>query len=345
MPATLTVTGNATQAVKAGRAIQTVTITAGGSATGIERTDNTTVPGVTVAIDGKVATISGTPSEAGTYVMTFVPTVDFETDVMATITLNVSEASAPVVAYVTNGTTGTSDADAKIVAAIRSAFMVEVKDANSTPDLSECDALVISPVPSSGAAAMAGLKNYNLPTVLLKPWMMKNGVWNWGTAVNTSDVAVSVADDTHEIFQDVEINDGKVQLFTSASGNAVTAISQPNNWQDYTTLASPTSASTNISIADLTGATLNGSKIDNRYIMIGVSEASTANLTAQAQKLIRNAVYYVLGMDIPTGVVKVNGNVNGNANGNGNVNVNLVGQKVSDSYKGIVISNGKKVLK
>ena len=52
-------------------------------------------------------------------------------------------------------------------------------------------------------------------------------------------------------------------------------------------------------------------------------------------------------MDIPTGVVKVNGNVNGNANGNGNVNVNvnLVGQKVSDSYKGIVISNGKKVLK
>ena len=345
MPATLTVTGNATQAVKAGRAIQTVTITAGGSATGIERTDNTTVPGVTVEISGMTATISGTPTEAGTYVMTFVPTVDFETDVMATITLNVSDASAPVVAYVTNGTTGTSDADAKIVAAIRSAFMVEVKDANSTPDLSECDALVISPVPSSGAAGVAGLKNYNLPTVLLKPWMMKNGVWNWGTAVNTSDVAVNVSDATHEIFQDVEINDGKLQLFSSASGNAVTAISQPTSWQDYTVLAAPTSNNGYISIADLTGATLNGSKIDNRYIMIGVSEASTANLTAQAQKLIRNAVYYVLGMDIPTGVVKVNGNGNVNGNANGNVNVNLVGQKVSDSYNGIVISNGKKVLK
>ena len=77
--------------------------------------------------------------------------------------------------------------------------------------------------------------------------------------------------------------------------------------------------------------------------MIGVSEASTANLTAAAQKLILNSVYYVLGMDIPTGVVKVNGNVNGN--GNANWNVNLAGQKVSDSYKGIVISNGKKYIK
>jgi hypothetical protein len=42
-------------------------------------------------------------------------------------------------------------------------------------------------------------------------------------------------------------------------------------------------------------------------------------------------------------VVKVNGN--GDVNGNANWNVNLAGQKVSDSYKGIVISNGKKVLK
>ena len=341
IPPTLTAAGNTTQALKAGRQMQTVTLTAGGSATGIERTDNTMIEGVTVAISGLTATISGTPTQAGKYVMTFVPTVDFDTDVKVTVTLNVSDASAPVVAYVTNGTTGTSDADAKIVEAIRTAFMVEVKDANSTPNLNECDALVISPVPSSGAAAMAGLKNYNLPTVLLKPFMMKSGVWNWGTAVNTQDVAVNVTDATHKIFQDVEISDGKLQLFTTASGNAVTAISQPTSWQDYTVLAAPTSNNGYISIADLTGATLNGSKIDNRYIMIGVSEASTANITEQAQKLICNAVYYVLGMKIPTSVMTMSEEVPVNVP----VPVNLVGQQVGAGYKGIVISNGKKVLR
>ena len=346
IPATMTVSGNANQTVKAGRAISAVTITAGGSATGIERTDNTLIDGVDVSISGKKAMISGTPTQPGNYVLTFVPTVDFETDVMATVTINVSDASAPVVAYVTTGN-GTNDADAKILAAVTQGFEVEIFDAGSTGnDYSACDALVISPVPGSNAAGMAALKNYPLPTLLLKPWMMKNGVWNWGTAVNTSDVAVNVSDATHEIFQDVEINDGKVQLFTSVSGNAVTAISQPTNWQDYTTLASPTSASSNISIADLTGATLNGTAISNRYIMIGVSEASTANLTAAAQKLILNSVYYVLGMDIPTGVVKINGNVNGNGNETLRYeNYNLAGQQVGSGYKGITISNGKKYIK
>ncbi len=346
VPATLTLAGLANQSVRAGRAITTTTITAGGSATAIERTDDTVIPGVTVAVDGKVATISGTPTEAGKYVMTFVPTADFETDVKVTVTLNVSEASAAVIAYVTNGTSGTDAADAKILDAIRTKFDVTVFDANvSSNDYSECDAIVISPVPGSNAAAMSGLKNYNLPTLLLKPWMMKSGVWSWGTAANTGDLSVRISDDTHEIFKDVEIDNNNLQLFSSANTNAVTAISDYSGWSGYTTLATPVSNSSYISIADLTGATISGSKINNRYIMIGVSEYSTANLTEAAQKLILNATYYILGMEIPTGIVNVNANDNQNVNVNVPVPVNIAGQKVGKDFKGIVIVNGEKIIR
>lgn len=344
-PATLTIGGNATQTVRAGRAIVTTTVTAGGSATGIERADNTEIPGVDINISGKMATISGTPTEAGTYTLTFVPTVDFETDVKAVVTISVSEATAPVIAYVTTGTTGDNAADQKILEAIKQAFMVQVFDAGTTAnDYGDCDALVISPVPGSNAAAMSGLKNYALPTLLLKPWMMKSGVWSWGTAVNTADLSMNVSDASHEIFKDIDMDNGEVKLFSSAATNAVTAISQPTSWSGYTTLASPISNGSYISIADLTGATLNGTTIANRYIMIGVSEYSTEFLTEAAQKLIRNSVYYILGMEIPTGIecVRVSEDA---TDGAPSFRYNLAGQKVGDTYKGIVVAGGKKVVK
>ena len=343
-PATLTISGSATQTLKAGRSMATVTITAGGSATGIERKDNTLVEGVNVVIDGKKATISGSPAQPGTYVLEFVPTVDFETDVKATITLNVSDPSAPVVAYVTTGG-GTNAADSKMLEAIRRAFDVQIFDAgNASNDYSECDAIVISPVPGSNASAMSALKNYPLPTILLKPWMMKDGVWSWGTAANTSDLSVKVSDATHEIFTGVNMENGELKLFSSASGNAVTAISQYNGWSDYKLLATPTSQANYISIADLTGATLNGSKINNRYIMIGISEYSTENLTEAAQRLILNSVYYGLGMEVPTGI-NLTPAISEGEGAFSKGSYNLAGQRVSSDFRGIVIVNGKKVIR
>ena len=81
--------------------------------------------------------------------------------------------------------------------------------------------------------------------------------------------------------------------------------------------------------------------------MIGVSEYSTANLTEAAQQLILNSVYYVLGMEIPTGIVNVNGNVNDSLSHREgwDESFNLLGQRVDDGYKGIVIINGNKVMR
>ena len=345
VPVTMTVVGLEVQSVRAGRAITTTTVTAGGSATGITRTDNTEIPGVTVSVSGKVATISGTPTTPGSYVMTFVPVVDFEDNTVKTITINVADASAPMIAYVTTGTTGDNEADKNMLEAIKKDFEVKIFDASiSGNDYSDCDALVISPVPGSTATGVQGLKNYKLPTLLLKPWMMKSGVWNWGTPENTSDLSVAVTVPSHKIFQGISLDNNTLQLFSTASTNSVTAISSPTSWSDYTTLATPASKSS-ISIADLSGATLNGDKINNKYIMIGVSEYSTANLTEAGQQLILNSVYYILGID-PTGIISVNANDNDYLNDNVNSQTfNLAGQRVSDGYKGIVICNGKKIVK
>lgn len=345
VPVSITVTGMEEQKVRVGRAIVTTTVTAGGSATAVERTDNTAIPGVSVSIDGKVATISGSPTVAGSYQLNFRTVSGSEEDELtATLKITVSEATAPVVAYVTTGTSGDNDADAKILAAIKKGFEVKIFDASvSTNDYGECDAIVMSPVPGSNAAAMAGIKDYALPKLLLKPWVMKNGVWNWGTPQNTSDLSVSVKEPTHTIFSGITLDGNTLNLFTSANTNAVTAISSPTNWSGHTTLATPTS-SNYISIADLTGATLNGSKISDRCIMIGVSEYSTANLTEVAQQLILNAVYYILGMDIPTGISRVSSDRPFLDEGRGEA-VNLAGQRVGKDYNGLKIWKAKKVLK
>ena len=341
---TMDVDGSLIQTVKANRNISTVKVTVGGGASAIKLKENVSIPGVTINVSGKQATISGTPTTPGTYSVELVPVVDYETTMSVVFMLTVNDASAVTIGYITTGN-GTDAADKKIIEAISSAFAIEFFDAtNSSNNYSECDALVISPVPSSGAAGVKALNNGNKPTLLLKPWMMKSGVWGWGTAVNTTDLSISVGDASHAIFTDVDVVDGKVKMFTKCTNNAaVTAISQKSSWSDATELASPLSASSNVSVADLTGANLNGTKINSRYIMIGISEYSTADLTADAQKLILNSVYYILNKDIPTAIA----NVSERENGKGVVLYDLMGRRVSaaNARGTYIVKEGRKNIK
>lgn len=261
--------------------------------------------GVTAATDNtnKTVTIKGTPTEEGTFAFTVTTTGGSGNAAVLLVSIIVKSADAAVIGYVT---VPGSAADEKVLATLNDdlRFSVVTFDASKTGnDYSECDMLLISSVPGSNAAAMSGLKAYNLPTVLLKPWMMKSGVWSWGTAANTQDLAVTVKEADHAIFKGVTISDGKLKLFNSCSTNAITGISAFTSSTGYTTLATATSADATVTIADLTGATMNGSTISKPYIMIGLSEYSMADITADCQRLILNACHYVLGM--PTAVKDV----------------------------------------
>ncbi len=174
-----------------------------------------------------------------------------------------------------------------------SLWIVETEAADPNVDYSEYELIVLGSKPSSAAAGFTPLKTLNKPKVLLKPWLLKQGVWSWGTAINTADLSVTINDASHPLFKDLTIVDGQLQLFSQCNQNAVTAISEWTFDGTVQTLGTPVSNSTASSIAILS----------NDIIMIGVSEYSTAYLTQDGKKLIENAILYRLGITMPaTGI-------------------------------------------
>ena len=187
-----------------------------------------------------------------------------------------------------------------------SLWVVETEALDNTVDYSGYEVIVLGCKPSSSAAGFTPLKGYNKPMVLLKPWLLKQGVWSWGTAVNTADLSVSVAQAEHPLFEGLTVTDGQVQIFSQCNQNAVTALSEwsfPSS--DILNLASPVSQTGAVSIAELpAGTDCNGTVLPQRMVMIGVSEYSTLYLTQDGKRLIENAILYQLGIRMPQAVEK-----------------------------------------
>ncbi len=184
-----------------------------------------------------------------------------------------------------------------------SLWIVETDATDPSVDYSEYEVIVLGSKPSSSAAGFTPLKGYDKPMVLLKPWLLKQGVWSWGTAINTQDLSVSVTDATHPLFEGLTLTDGELQLFSQCNTNAVTAISEWSNVQPaVTAFASPVSQAGATAIAELpAGTDCNGTVLPQRMVMIGVSEYSTAALTQDGMQLIENAILYQLGIRMPQG--------------------------------------------
>lgn len=182
-----------------------------------------------------------------------------------------------------------------------SLWIVETEAMDQTVDYSPYEVIVLGMKPASSASGFGPLKGYDKPMVLLKPWLLKQGVWSWGTAINTADLSIAVSDPSHPLFEGLEITDGQLPLFSQCNTNAVTAISEWTNTTGIETLASPVSNSAASSVAILpAGTDCNGTILPQRMIMIGVSEYSTAYLTEQGKQLIENAILLQLGVQMPT---------------------------------------------
>lgn len=187
---------------------------------------------------------------------------------------------------------------------------IQVTDAtDATLDYSSYEVLVLGSVPNSGSKGFAALKAYDKPMLLLKPFLLKNTGWNWGNAVNTQDLSISVSRPKHPLFRGLNIDNGSLPLFTRCTTNAVTAISTWTNTSGFDVLASPVSQPEYTTIADFSaGSNCNGTELPQRLVMIGVSEYSTADLTEQGKQVIENAILYLLGIDIPEGIEEITNN-------------------------------------
>lgn len=178
---------------------------------------------------------------------------------------------------------------------------VEIAEAaDPSIDYSSYEMIILGPKPSSTAAGFTPLKGYDKPMLVLKPWLFKSSVWNWGTAVNTQDLSIAARDTTHPIFHGIEWDNGQsIKIFEQCNQNAVTAISDWTSCTGVQIIGSPVSHSGYSSIAEMAAGTqLNGTTLTQPMLMIGVSEYSTTYLTNQGKQLIINAVCYLLGMEM-----------------------------------------------
>lgn len=304
---TLTLTsGSVLESAKKDSALTNVVYTYGNTASGASIT---TLPaGVTANINAtnKTITISGSPSVIGIYpykVMAF-NTIGDTAIISAKIICTTD--TAKKIAYVT---VPNSTADNKILNKLiqDKNFAVTVEDAsNSGLDLSNYDLVVISPEPSSSAAAMSGLKALAKPRLLLKAFTLKSTVWNWGTPVNQNDSTVTIVNKTHQIFNGLTFtgaNSDELQLFSTVYTNGVTGITTSTWATAPTLLGNASTAPTTNSIIEIpVGTGMNGTIVSKRFIMIGLSESSTQNLTPTATQLIKNACLYLLGDSVPSAI-------------------------------------------
>ncbi len=298
-PATLTLlSGSLTQAVRIGNAITPVTIQWGGGAEDVAVSSN--IPdGITTDknTDTKTLTISGTPVELGSATIS-ISTLGGVGTKSLTLNLVVKPAGNTYqIAYVT---IPDSPADEPILNRLYADndLDVTILDATQAIDYANADLIVISPVPASTAAGLTPLKAIEKPTLLLKPFMLKNTVWNWGTSANTNETTITVTAPYHPIFTGIGLqNSNQLTLFSSVNTNAVTIISAWNN-STVTCLATPVTADGQTIVEAPKGTNMNGTVIGADFLMIGVSEFSTANLTNEALTLINNACRYLLGLEI-----------------------------------------------
>lgn len=292
---------NSEQWLMEGENISPIVFQWGGAATKL--TSSNLPTGITYKISNtnKTLTLSGSIEQAGTYTVT-VSTVSAETEVNSlNATLHIKSSACKKVGFVTMPD---SPEDALILNKLHrsDSLAVSVLDAAATDtDYSLYDVLILGAKPNSGAAAFAQLKGYDKPMLVLKPFLYKSSVWNWGTPANTQDVAVYVSDTTHTIFQNINFRgSNELVLFSQCNTNAVTAIT---DWtQEGICLASPVSQSTYTTIADMPAGTVVGeTTLPQRLMTIGISEYSTAYLTNEALQVLENTVYYLLSMPLPQG--------------------------------------------
>lgn len=180
-------------------------------------------------------------------------------------------------------------------------FNVFILDAsNPSNDYSKYDMIVISSVPGSTSIAIASLKGYNKPMLLLKPFVLKESVWNWGAPANSNDLSISVLVPEHPVFRHLNIKRNQLQIYSKQEGDAALSyITSWNNVPGVVTLSSPESVNNGACLAEIpVNTSANGIVIKQRFLVLGLSEHSLAHLTIAGQRLLLNCCYYLVGEEI-----------------------------------------------
>ncbi len=188
-------------------------------------------------------------------------------------------------------------------------------------DVSAYDLVILSEAPGSADALTASMKGIDARFLNMKVYAYKSGVWDWGTASDGPGADIKIADgmETHPIFKDLTITDGKVTLFKRTSDDYGAAGSKATNYAsglaaitgDILTLAYPDGAleadAVNVQATEDPAATFGGTPIPKKYVLLGLNFGAmcadnSTNLTDDGILLIQNAINWLVSDLLPSNV-------------------------------------------
>lgn len=331
------ITTNNTQTVYPTQNIKDIVYKWGGNATGatVAWTAGSVPEGISVDTDNdnKSVTIKGAPTTnaASAYEYTISSTDGTKTSEVLTGTITVKVTSLHKLAYITTVTNGEADSRDKILfESIKEKFDINVIDATEVGvDYSIYDIVALSAVPNSGSAGIlagstAQAAALNKPFVQMKTFLVNSSRWQWvGTAANepsytnaTREVTLTSAGLAHNLFYGVTVSaENKVKLiddaydFATSGNNGIVTFDEWNTNLTQNASNAPiilAEADSKGSYAEIQVGTQIGANAENvtQYpvLLLGLSEASWNNLTADAKTIVVNALRYVVNDTFSVGI-------------------------------------------
>jgi len=214
-------------------------------------------------------------------------------------------------AYITDPAQATYANDTKILPMLKADVNFTVTEITATTagqDLSGYDLIVLAEPAGSAAPMILACKGINKPVLNMKVFAYKTGTttWAWvtGNAViidNATATSVIINKPTHPIFAGLTVSKGsEVQMLSTAAAknlNGVTDFANVTNGKIDTLATIKDATAGQLSLVEIpVGVSVNGTAMTNKFIQIGISGTSYANVSADGLKIIKNAVYYISGI-------------------------------------------------
>ena len=305
--ATLSYEGSLNQELLPNESVD-LSFTFGGTATGV---DVIGLPeGLSIKTDGNKVVILGTTAENGTFT---VKTKGGDNEVAYKVNIKQVDGSLKRIAYITD-TTNAEFKNDKIYQMLSKTddLYVRIIDANNAQaDLNAFDMVLISEVSASTAPIMANIEGIAKPVLNMKVHAYKSaeGAWSWaedgyGDNTTATDLVVESAAQSHPMFKDIDFsNSNEIQMVSEVETKALTYMnpeSFTNATGDIKSIASVKDENQVCILEIPVGASIAGTKISDKFIQIGLNSSSYANLTNDALSIVRNACYYLMGLNSAT---------------------------------------------
>ncbi len=217
------------------------------------------------------------------------------------------------IAYITDpsGATYADDPIKPMLKGCSDLFVWEIPSANSDVNLADFDMVLISEETPSTAPIIAELEGIDKPVLNMKVHAYKNaaGAWGWATkdfGDNTTETSIYVESEyrNHQMFNDINFTNGEIQMVSEVNTKALTYMNTAS-FTDKSGLiidiASVKDEENQICIFEIaSGATIAGVTLTEKFIQIGLNSSSFVNLTDDALSIVRNACYYLMGVEKST---------------------------------------------